>query len=93
MHVNHSSLALVLLVVPGKKITFVMNFKINRRAMVLLYRQWVHFLVLCFEIIKNNHYEALHQTTLNIDKPVKIDTTQRLTSCFELLLLPVHVEW
>lgn len=73
----------MLLVLTGKKITFVMNLKINRRAMVLLYRHW--FLVLCFEMIKNNYYEALHQTTLNMDKAVKIDTTQRLDQLLRAL--------
>lgn len=75
----------MLLVLTGKKKYFVMNFKINRRAMVLLYRHWVCFLVLCFEMIKNNHYEALHQTTLNMEKEVKIDTTQRLDQLLQAL--------
>lgn len=74
------------LVLTGKKKkTSVMNFKINRRAMVFLYRHWVCFLVLCFEMIKNNHYEAFHQTTLNMDKAVKTDTTQRLDQLLRAL--------
>lgn len=65
--------------------TSVRNFKIKSKATAFLERHRVCFCGLCFEIIKHNQYEVLRKTTLNMDKAVKIDTTQRLDQLLQAL--------